>query len=339
VGEPANFSAISGRCFSNFLLTVSPDLATKRGRPQAIEDYALLNNREKLLFALEENSGLVGWELRQATTLDESRRALRQITGISCDPLEKFTREPKRSSQEEFKQAIKLAEEAGQSNAAAQRALNDVLQKRDRARAAMPEARDPEAASEIHSSYEALERQAQQAFEDLRRANDKSNAAREDVAAQEAHLAQSALLDFIGDSRYAKTPLNFANAMAGLPLLGWRRSAQKCSEHPANFPSLTYEKFSILCRVFSGQLEDRDTAIERMKSFLLSEEPQTYAIIGLRSTWYYLKASIEQALSSEQIWPAMPYRIFAEYRRAYQLPQPDGSNSRGTGAALAAVPV
>jgi hypothetical protein len=48
---------------------------------------------------------------------------------------------------------------------------------------------------------------------------------------ESAHLAQSALLNFIQSKRYTPSPLNFAKAMAGLPYISWRQSISRCEKH------------------------------------------------------------------------------------------------------------
>jgi hypothetical protein len=58
----------------------------------------------------------------------------------------------------------------------------------------------------------------------------------------EAHFVQIELLRFVLSERYVFAPLNFANAAAGLPHLGWRRSFLE----PVTKPRLSTTEDSLL---------------------------------------------------------------------------------------------
>lgn len=65
-----------------------------RGRPREIEDDALRRALTDLQFVLEQNWGLIGWELQQATTQADIRAAFSAITGFNCPRLDVFRRRP-----------------------------------------------------------------------------------------------------------------------------------------------------------------------------------------------------------------------------------------------------
>jgi len=64
--------------------------------------------------------------------------------------------------------------------------------------------------------------------EDLKERGEEREAMKKKITDIEAHLAQSELLKFVLSQRYVFTPLNFANAAAGLPHMSWRNSFKLC---------------------------------------------------------------------------------------------------------------
>jgi hypothetical protein len=72
----------------------------------------------------------------------------------------------------------------------------------------------------------------------------------ERVLGQETYWYCSQLRDFLcGKKQYAVKPLKLANALAGLPDMGWRGSLARCSRMPRSFPERLPSR---LCNIFCG---------------------------------------------------------------------------------------
>jgi hypothetical protein len=75
-----------------------------------------------------------------------------------------------------------------------------------------------------------------------------------DIRAIEAHFAQTELLRFLKSRKYAFTPENVANAAAGLPHLGCRRSFLLCSRvRYAAVSSINYIIFEVVSKILKKQ--------------------------------------------------------------------------------------
>jgi hypothetical protein len=134
---------------------------------------------------------------------------------------------------------------------------------------------------------------------------------------QEAYIAQSELLDFIGSKRYTLSPLNFANAMAGLPFIGWRQSATRCRcTKAAQYFPFQYEMFQEVARALARPPKTAEQAIEQAKNYLLTSKRQSQlSIQRLRDEWYFFRVAIETAYANKTERTPVPYRVFAEYQR------------------------
>jgi hypothetical protein len=133
-----------------------------------------------------------------------------------------------------------------------------------------------------------------------------------------AAFAQSELLDFIRSDKYASTPLSFANAMAGLPMIHWRQSMDRCLSLEGGASSgLTYRLFLVVADVLKHPAASAEEAIELMKARLIQAKGQDVIPLNtLAENWHFLRNAIESVFKAEhQPKEALPYRIFAEYQR------------------------
>lgn len=113
----------------------------------------------------------------------------------------------------------------------------------------------------------------------------------------EAYFARNELFDFCLSKRYRLTPLNLANALAGLPFMGWRRSADRCRKWKEDPGGLSFEIFRILLRIVranvrrSDLMRDADEFLEAKRS-----TGNKFALADLREHRYYLRRSIAAVL-------------------------------------------
>jgi hypothetical protein len=133
---------------------------------------------------------------------------------------------------------------------------------------------------------------------------------------ESAHLAQSALLNFIRSKRYTLSPLNFAQAMAGLPYISWRRSISRCKEHQIAHPyGFEFETFQEAGRALKELPKNVNEAFARVEAYLTSKRHRNSATERLRRDWYYFREAIETVLSNRPLRSALPFAVFAEYQR------------------------
>jgi hypothetical protein len=122
-------------------------------------------------------------------------------------------------------------------------------------------------------------------------------------------------LDFIGSGRYRLVPLNFANAMAGLPYMRWRQSLNRCQRISRNITeTILYEQFKLIRRAIDGLPVSCERFQDSLRSILMNthrDGRHNYAIQELKENWYYVTRAIEAAIRFASSVDALPYRVIA----------------------------
>ncbi len=158
------------------------------------------------------------------------------------------------------------------------------------------------------------------------------------LAEQEAHYCRTELLKFTRDRRYAHNPRNLANALAGLPYMGCRRSAVRCAKLPYSYePYLIYRVFEFIERTWrlrsvassAPGLELFRAAISKLsRCVLVKIEGQknrkrmaNYFRRYLEENWAYLKEAIEYVLREYQHPGQVPYLMTARFQANLSKPR------------------
>ena len=139
----------------------------------------------------------------------------------------------------------------------------------------------------------------------------------------EAYFARVEFVRFCRSNRYRLTPLNVANALAGLPFVGWRRSAKRCQKWPAaGVGGLSYQIFEIIRRIVQASTR-RSALITDAENWLRSRRStESSGISDLQQNWYYLRRSIKAALDDRTSRSQLPSLISQEYWRRKSNPSP-----------------
>jgi hypothetical protein len=138
----------------------------------------------------------------------------------------------------------------------------------------------------------------------------------EQLADEEAHFAQLELLRFILSLRYSLIPINFANAMAGLPYMGWRQSFKRCRGRECQTVNgIAYRTFRIIQTAVSRSVDSSESLVDSIRTFLKKAKAEVGFISELKKNWYYLRRAIEDSIAYNPPHDALPYRIAAEYQR------------------------
>jgi hypothetical protein len=130
-----------------------------------------------------------------------------------------------------------------------------------------------------------------------------------------AHFARSELVAFCKSSRCKLNPLKTANALAGLPFIGWRRSAKVCAESRYEIGgSLPYQIFKVIDRIINNRPWGTEL-IEFVKQNLTPKKSsEREAISELRRNWTFLKEAIATVLRDGSVRPLQrPYKMASEY--------------------------
>ena len=149
---------------------------------------------------------------------------------------------------------------------------------------------------------------------------------------QEAFFFRSQLLDFRQNADYEFTPRNVANALAGLPYITSRRSAELCSGIESKIaPSLNYDVLKFIASVWNRREKRVNVSIIEWFKLQIRQLPKTKIFKGkkkeyyfrtwLAERWYFLRLALERLQGSKLHPRAGPYAITREFRRLSLNPE------------------
>jgi hypothetical protein len=131
-----------------------------------------------------------------------------------------------------------------------------------------------------------------------------------------AYFVRSELVRFRDSHRRRLNPWNIANALAGLPFIGYRQSLKRCAKlEREKTAGVRYEIFLTLRRIIKSQpLSIGPTS--HAKTWLQNKRPsESLAISELQQNWYHLQLAIE-TVSAANIDPEeKAFKICREYFR------------------------
>jgi hypothetical protein len=145
---------------------------------------------------------------------------------------------------------------------------------------------------------------------------------RERLSELEASFARQELHRFLKSERYELTPLNLANAAAGLPYMGWRRSTSRSKKAPSKIGNgLRYQIFKAVRYLVKNVR--RRTEKELVASFreYIPSLPSRYELpkVELAKNWFSLERAIRQAYRSDPLPKALICEITKRYFQLIQL--------------------
>jgi hypothetical protein len=139
----------------------------------------------------------------------------------------------------------------------------------------------------------------------------------------EAYFARQEFVKFCRSGRYRITPSNTANALAGLPFIGWRQSAKRCKKwKPAAAKGISYQVFETIRRIASSNTK-KSELVRDAELWLRGRRPtESDGIAELREHWYYLRRSINALVDEKMLRRKLPFAITKEYWRRKANPSP-----------------
>lgn len=300
-----------------------------RGRPIAIEDGSLIGAREHLVWLFEQTWAVIGerlpWIKKPADVLEAVRfwdnpnvatgssHIAKSLFRSSSIPATQnwltATRLELGRLNEAISHGYETQSKCQQDLDTAQRALGDHLSEADKAKVLDQISRRGQKLSVAKAEFEALRKKAQELQEKL--------------LDGEAGFARAEFVRFIRSNRYRLTPLNLANALAGLPYIGWRQSTARCKKHAsAGENGQSIQIFKTIERIVRSGVR-RSDLIKHAETWL--KDRKTKKSLGateLRKKWYYLRWSIKTVLEAEPRVSSrsLPFAITREYWKRTSRP-------------------
>jgi hypothetical protein len=294
---------------------------TARGRPRGITDPVLFGNRDYLVWLLENTWAEVGLNLLGVKNPSEVRHALREweiyrdanpIVAALLRPTEralngKRLRVLHRQRSQLIQSMLNVQER--------QKRCQERLEIAERVLAQeLPEDQKNTLEEQLVKRAEALELAKAQFLAEQKRLKELD----EEIKDGHAHIAQTELVRFRKSRRYTINPINTANALAGLPSIGYRQSIKRCRRRKAaNAGGPPYQIFKVLLRIVNsphrgkGLFQHAEQWLKKMR--VTESNPNFHAVVELRWNAYFLKNAIEAVLKTKPSTTETPYKIATEY--------------------------
>lgn len=297
----------------------------RRGPPTLVTDHQIFVWREEWVQVFEALWGEIGLELKRCRKEIDIARAL--------DPLNKVHFIEERASvffQESKGPVSPSAVKKARANLLnVQRALRDAgdskrraLELLERINAALDKARSSERRI-IKRAQKAQRKKASRDIKECRALSPSLNKSQDQLRALEAGFARQEILRFCRSKRYELTPVSLANAIAGLPYMGWRQSMRRCIKRPsANANGLDYQVFKVIRYISkSAKRDSAETLITEFRKSIPGL-PNRYRAPRdvLANQWYFLERSIHLAFKDRPRSIALPFEIAKHYFRRLRSP-------------------
>lgn len=298
---------------------VSQEPRKRRGRRTPLSDAQLHNRRDQFVQILEGSWGEIGWELPRCKKADdlalilrplaESRSWIAEVVEIFCRPSsETFSAPILRKVRSELRRLVEPLGVAEESL----RFGNDRLHKLDGV------------FTQAHSrSRRILKRARKQRRKELwkmlvehQKLADSEKRLKARLRSLEGSFARQELFRFIKSKRYELTPLHFANAIAGLPHMGWRQSMRRNAHFLC--PVVNGHSYHVFKAVrYLLETLNKKTEEDLVKSFreFIRRLPSRYRLPQqeFAKNWLYLERAIHQSFRTKPPRKALPFEITKRY--------------------------
>jgi hypothetical protein len=322
--------------------------APQLGR-RTVRGGQLSANRDAILGILCAWWPHIGWQLTTARAREELRQALepvkdhpnRQYIDRLLRPTNVAASPPKIRAREIREKRLALGQVVKHTHDAQTKHSKCATECQELERA-MSQAR-PDQTELIERELSKRKAEFQRTQDQLTTANATQKMLEEELLDKEAAFAQDQVLAFIGEKRkYALTPVNLANAMAGLPygidvpFLGVWQSHARCSKLDSSMlPSFHYEVFNAIESILERSkgsplslLEFFQQEIKVLPKTILLTHPtmgsrrvDNYTRTHLCENWWYLQCAIEKSQKSTDDPRPMHFVIAANFDKLLGEPR------------------
>ncbi len=302
------------------------------GRPQQISDLSLSSRRNELFEALGRHWGELGWELKTARSPREVGTVLSSLAGLypflfDLPFLKKIA--VTSASAEDLRKVRRRSFSIDEALRAARRAVpkqEKLVAEAQKALAQAQEGERQEAIDVVTAELTARTAKLKNLQSRLKKMNSESESLRAELKNLGACYAETEVFKLIKSRNYRLTPKTFANAMAGLPYIGWRQSLKRCAKIPLRLkPSGLYCVFEAVCYILnkgSRPLTENDplTLFKKGIATLPKRGNYEFAQEYLLKNWIHLKRALKNTWYSRIGRDELPYRITAAFEESIRHP-------------------
>ena len=302
------------------------------GRPQQISEGRLSGRRNELFEALGRHWGELGWELKTARSPREVGVVLSSLAHLypflfDLPFLKKVT--VTSASAEDLRKVRRRSFSIDEALHAVRSDLGKQEKLVAEARKALAQAQAGErreAIDVVTAELTARTAKLKKLQSRSRKMNSESESLRMELKNLGACYAETEVFKLIQSRNYRLTPQTFANAMAGLPYIGWRQSLKRCAKIPLGLkPSGLYCVFEavryILNRVpYPLAKNDPLELFEKGISTLPKRGNYLFPQEYLLKNWIHLKKALKNTWKSRLHPGELPHRITAAFEESMRHP-------------------
>jgi len=318
----------------------------RRGRSPALDSAQLRQRRDQLQGIFEAHWPIIGWNLQRARKPLHVTHALRPLAGLNHPIIELLLLDSfKEPMPDGFRAHRRECKRLYSQLAGAQNGLSEANKKVIEARNTFEQAHNwfevardsytlarkkKKPTASFRKEREKWSRRCESVQTELSRREknlieytEKIGGIEKEIKEIEAHFAQSELLRFVLSERYIFAPLNFANAAAGLPHMGWRRSFLLCSREVCSAEmSINYFIFEAVKIILEGA---SPTCAEEAASEIRRQITKRNRFESVRDylgeNWPALEQAVLAVWNSSSHADARPYEIASMFLESLKVPR------------------
>lgn len=308
-----------------------------RGPQTELPDPQLITRREDFVRVFEGLWGEIGWGLQKCKRADDLIQILLPLSEIEFirKRASLFLREPSVQVQDVNLRALRAElQDAEQSGQRLDASIRQSLEYLRRLNNALVRAR-PSHTRLIKREQKRGRKYVSQASVDRQHWSQTQKDLDGQVFKLEGDFARVQTFDFLSEKRYALTPLNLANAVSGLPYMGWRQSMHRCIGHKSQAANrLDYEIFKAISFISKdAKRTSLDVLTSHFRDGIFRLPNRFHAVRDefplrgdvpvkdeLASKWFYLESAIRRAFQNKPRPKAYAFEIAKYYFRQVRAP-------------------
>ena len=318
----------------------------RRGRSPALDSAQLRQRRDQLQGIFAAHWPIIGWNLQRARKPLHITDALRPLAGLNHPTIELLLLDSfKKPMPDGFLLIRQECKRLYSQLAEAQRAVSEANTKVMEARNTFEQARNLFAV--VRDSYsqarkkkkpttsflkerhkwshqcESVQTELSGREKALIQHSEELRGIEKEVKEIEAHFAQTELLRFVLSERYVFAPVNFANAAAGLPHMGWRRSFLLCSRTECSAKtSINYFIFEAVKLILEGaKPASADEAASEIRRQISKRNQFETVKEFIGEDWPDLERAVLAVWNSSIHADSRPYKITSLFLEALRAPK------------------
>lgn len=307
-----------------FIFNEPEPVRPRRGRREALDGSTLENRRHRLVAIFEAAWGDIGWKLQKCKKTNDligifnaiQGSTLQDVLTVFCTP---STLPPSRLTwrnlRHQLRELIEPQYEASNVN-------SEATERLQRANAALAQAQGRELKL-ARKEFAKCKQDADRASAEYRQINEKQRNLTGEMRFLDASIARWELFRFLKSKRYELTPLHLANAAAGLPEIGCRRSVLRCAKECRSTPreGVHYVVFKAIRYLNSKSVNKTAQALVEHFRETVPFLPKQYSLAKryLAENWLFLERALRQICKAKPHPKAFPYEVTARFLKQMQV--------------------